>query len=198
MDHEGLTGSKLGWYGECLKWWLAPKMPYRPGEFSHITPENIVKYFWKRVEWLLIDVDDCIAPAYGDILPQNIEKIAELLDAWFALWILSNGIKIRERTKVLLGMWVKLCTPSVSKPNPQAFVEASQKIGHHPHQVVMLGDDISKDGGALQSYNGQAVLAGYIPVEPIWNSLLNIPPKKWMNFGVKKISRWIANWRNGL
>jgi hypothetical protein len=36
---------------------------------------------WKQVNAILLDVDDCIAPAYGDILEENIQKINEILDS---------------------------------------------------------------------------------------------------------------------
>jgi predicted HAD superfamily phosphohydrolase YqeG len=197
-DNEWLSGSKIDWYLQCMKGWLGEKIPYRPGEFSRITPEDIRRHFWRRVEWILLDIDDCIAPAYGEILEKNSHKVRELLDVWFQIGILSNGMNLKKRAEVLRYMGVELCTPSVSKPNPQAFVEASQQIGLYPSQVLMVGDDISKDGGALQQHYGNSILAWFIPVNPIWNSLLNIPAKKWLNFGAKKVSRWIANWRNGL
>jgi hydroxymethylpyrimidine pyrophosphatase-like HAD family hydrolase len=34
-----------------------------------------------QVDAILLDVDDCIAPAYGDILEENVQKIKEILDS---------------------------------------------------------------------------------------------------------------------
>jgi hypothetical protein len=53
----------------------------------------------------------------------------------------------------------------------------------------MIGDDISKDGGAFTTALWKIHSYLIYTSKSNMNSLLNVPAKKCLNFGAKKVSR---------
>lgn len=190
MDNESLSTKKISWYWEVLSWKYKKYIKYKLDNFGDLNLDEAQNYFNNQILWILIDIDDCIAPAYWEILEENKEKIRNLIESWIKIWILSNWIKIRERVKDLLELWVILCETKKSKPDIKAFEESCSMIWVSKENTIMIWDDISKDWWGLQN------LLWYIPVRPIWNSYKNIPSNKHINYFFKKVSRWIANFIN--
>lgn len=197
MDKEWYSNSKISWYTSVLKWNLKEKLWYKLEKFIDLNIKNAQEHFNNEILWLLIDIDDCIAPAYLEILEENKEKIRELLEKWIKIWILSNWINLEERTRELTQIWVILCNTKKAKPDVYSFIEAAEIIWVNPKNTLMIWDDISKDWWALQN-NGENSMLWFIPVNPIWNKLKNIPKWKKINYIAKVISRKIANWINWL
>ena len=97
----------------------------------------------KKIEGILLDVDDCIAPAYWDILEENIKKINEILDNGIKIWILSNGQNIEERiNKIQERVWnrLEICN-TWTKPNPETFLKACEQLNIAPENVLLVWDD---------------------------------------------------------
>lgn len=186
IDHEGNTPDKNKCFFEVIKWDVKKKIVYRLDDFADLDISELQKYFTQKIEWVLIDIDDCIAPAYWQILEKNKQKIEDILDDWIKVWFLSNGLNWIERTKGLVEKWAVYCDTDKSKPSIEAFIEACNMIWVNPLNVIMFWDDISKDWWALQlDENWEQVLLWFVPVKPIWNSYKNIPNKKWLNYFFK-------------
>jgi len=197
MDKEWFSWNKFSWYGTVLKWWLKNRLWFRLKKFTDLNIEDAQNHFNNKILWLLIDIDDCIAPAYAEILEENKEKIRELLNHWIKIWILSNWINLEKRCRELTQMWVILCDTTKSKPDISSFNQAAEMIWVNPNNTLMIGDDISKDWWALQD-NWDNSMLWFVHVSPIWNKLWNIPKWKKINYIAKVISRKIANWMNWL
>lgn len=191
-DNEWLSSSKIKWYLKILKWEYKGKLKYILDKFSDFELVKAKEVFNAEIKGILVDIDDCMAPAYWDLLDENSQIGISLLEEWIQLWVLSNWVRVRERVQHLLDKWAILCETIKSKPDEAAFLEACNILWLLSEEVIMIWDDISKDWWALQ------VLLWYIPVKPIWNSYKNIAIKKWINFFFKKRSRKLANYRNGL
>lgn len=199
IDKEWLDNYKISWFKECMKWKIWERVTARYSKFSELNIEDIQSNFTWKIEWILLDVDDCIAPAYGDILEENIQKINQILDSGIKIWILSNGQNIEERiSKIQEQTWnrIEICN-TWTKPNPQAFIKACEQLWIDPENMLMVWDDIWVDGGSLQlDKNWNQLLWGFVHIEPIWNSYFKIPAKKIPNYICKNIFRWMANYRN--
>jgi len=199
-DNENWTSDKVSWWCETVKGNLWEKIPYRLDIFSDFDLEKAQEYFKNNIQAILLDIDDCVAPAYEEILEKNYEKIKELRSKNIQIEIVSNWINIQERCKKILELWVTISKNNFSKPSVKSYLESCENIQIKPEYTIMIWDDISKDGWSLQTDDhGNNILLWYIPVKPIWNSYQNIPWFwKKINYFFKKISRTIANSRNGL
>ena len=199
-DKEWATSDKINWwFSTAVQWGLSEKMPYKLDRFADFDIATAQDKFKNKIEAVLIDIDDCIAPAYWEIIEENVEKIKELLSMWIKVWVLSNGINIDERCKILTDLWVEICESKYSKPSLESYILACEQLWVSPENTIMIGDDISKDGWALRlDKNWKPILLWYVPVIPIWNSYENIPKWKKLEYMWKEISRALANKRNWL
>jgi predicted HAD superfamily phosphohydrolase YqeG len=109
---------------------------------------------------VLIDVDDCIAPPYGTILPENIEHIDRLRSGGVGVAVYSN-CKAMDRLSSLRGMGVQIYAGSIAKPSAEGFRDACSSAGFDPTCTWMIGDNPLTDGGA------SGVLEGMVFVKPI-------------------------------
>jgi len=110
--------------------------------------------------WIILDVDECIAPHHGNILPENIEIIKQLIEKWWRIAIFSN-MKKSDRYKELEQIGVVVITSRYSKPDYRWFQESKKKLMLVSDQVVMVGDNFLTDGWSI--YAG----IDFIKVEPI-------------------------------
>lgn len=99
---------------------------------------------WKL--WIILDVDECVAPHHGDILPVNLAKIRELLEGWWKIVIFSN-MKKSGRYRELEELWVQVITSKYAKPDARWFEECVEKLWLSRGEVVMIGDNYLTDGG---------------------------------------------------
>jgi predicted HAD superfamily phosphohydrolase YqeG len=199
IDKESASFAKISWMWSCLNGRVWKRVTARYSKFSELNIEEIESTTKKQVKWILLDVDDCIAPAYGDILEENIQKINQILDSWIKIWILSNGQNIEERIeKIQQKVWnrLEICNTG-TKPSADTFIKASEQLWIDPENVIMVWDDIWIDGWALRlDKQWQTILWGFVHIHPIWNSFANIPDwKKWHYFW-KKITRGTINYVN--
>lgn len=199
IDRERLDFHKFSWFFEAIKWKVWKQIDARYEKFTQLNIESIQIETWKKIEWILLDVDDCIAPAYCDILEENIQKINTILDSGIKIWILSNGQNIEERiNKIQARVWnrLEICN-TWTKPNPETFIKACVHLDISPENVIMVWDDIWVDGWALQTTRDwNQLLGGFVHIQLIWNSYMNIPVWKIPNYIFKNIFRGIVNYRN--
>jgi hypothetical protein len=199
IDREWVDSHKFRWFKESRKWNIGSKITARYSQFSDFSIPDIQSKFSWKIEWILLDVDDCIAPAYSDILEENIEKINEILNSGIKIWILSNWQKIEERiNKIQEKVWnrLQICN-TWTKPDPQSFLKACEQLQITPENTLMVWDDIWIDGWALQlDEDWKQLLWGFVHIEPIWNSYFKIPIWKIPNYIWKNICRWYINNKN--
>ncbi len=78
-DNEYCTFEKISWFFQVITGKYRQKILYTVESFSELSISHTQNIFSTQIDGILVDIDDCIAPAYGEILPENIKKIEELL-----------------------------------------------------------------------------------------------------------------------
>lgn len=141
----------------------------------------------KRLFNLIVDIDGCIAPGYGEILPENIEKIRELIGQGVGVGIYSNASLV-ERLKPLADLGVKIYDGKYPKPMAEGFLEACEEFGFGPAVTWMIGDNPATDGGAV------GVLEGMAFVKPIKQNSKILDWRKRLSLVVQKTLRAVALW----
>ena len=198
-DKEWLDNHKVSWFFEAIKWNVWERVTARYEKFVDLDIQEIQIKTWKQVDAILLDVDDCIAPAYEDILEENVQKIKEILDSGVKVWILSNGQNIPERIQnIQQKVWNRIQISNTwAKPDPQAFLKACEQLWVNPENTLMVGDDIWVDGWSLGlDRDGKQIIWAFAHIQPIWNSYTNIPVWKIPNYIFKNLFRGIVNYRN--
>lgn len=142
-----------------------------------------------REQWIdsiILDIDDCVAPHHGAILPENMIIIQQLLLLWWKVVIFSN-MKKSDRYKVLEESWAQVCTSRFAKPDPRGFDECLNILNSAPDATVMIWDNYLTDGGS--------VLAGipYIRVMPIWSEKSST--MRTLQVGFRNFVRWVVEAR---
>lgn len=98
--------------------------------------------FWKR--WIILDVDECIAPHHWDILPENLEIIKKIIAKWWKIIIFSN-MKKNWRYAELEKLWIKVITSKYPKPDPKWFRACLAKLWIKKDFVIMIWDNFITD-----------------------------------------------------
>jgi len=144
-------------------------------KFSDIEFEALQK-MWKK--WIILDIDECIAPHHWKILPENIEIIKTLLKNDWEIIIYSN-MKKSDRYKELEKLWIKVVTSQYSKPDSRWFNECLYWLWLPKHEVIMIWDNFLTDWGSIWAW------IDFIKVKPIKTG------KRWRIF--QKTFRSIAD-----
>lgn len=117
--------------------------------------------------WIILDIDECIAPHHWEILPENLEIIKNLVKKWFKIVVFSNMRKI-ERYEELEELWIKVVTSKYAKPDPRGFqdcldalgwIDDNQKI--MSSQVIMIWDNYLTDWWCINAW------ISFIKIKPI-------------------------------
>ncbi len=130
-------------------------------KFTDLDLSEINKKYQKNYQGLILDFDETLSPLGGKILPENEEKIAELLKENFKIVIFSN-MRVSDRYDSLLKKGVKLITSKYAKPDPRGFQECLKVLNLSPKEVVMIGDNLVTDGGSM------AAGIDFIRIKPIF------------------------------
>lgn len=94
--------------------------------------------------WIILDVDECIAPHHWNILPENIEILKKLVRNWFKIVIFSN-MKKTQRYNEIEQLWITIITSQFAKPNPKWFEECLKELWLQKSEVVMIWDNFITD-----------------------------------------------------
>ncbi|HEX6706964.1 MAG TPA: HAD-IA family hydrolase [Albitalea sp.] len=98
----------------------------------------------------------------------EVEHALERLAARYPLLALSNGNAQIGRTAV--APWFRGAISAsefgIGKPDPRIFHEACRRLGHAPHEVLHVGDDLVLDALAARSAGLQAFWLRREPCEP--------------------------------
>ncbi len=113
---------------------------------------------WKTT--IILDVDECIAPHHGYILPKNLEKIIQLHNNGWKI-IIDSNMKKSDRYQPLEDLGIPILTSKYAKPHRKNFEICLQIMDSHPEQTVMIWDNFITDGGAMRLW------IDFIKVKPV-------------------------------
>ncbi len=183
-DREGLSTEKVGHFFRVLSGHTRKADAYLD-EFSHFDVDALRALTKKRINHILVDIDACIAPAYGPILPKNLEHLERLLTQGLEIGIYSN-CKGSERPRPLHEMGIGSYEGRYPKPQRQGFLEACDTFKFDPASTWMIGENPNTDGGAI------GVLEGMAFVKPVSENPRKLSFKKRVVLPFQKALREIA------
>lgn len=160
LSREGINLEKLMHTGAIFLNGKTRKIDAYLDSFDHIDSKRLERLTGKQIQSLIIDIDACIAEAYGPILPHFVEHIKALQNQGIKIGILSN-CKSMDRLNVLKELGIPVYEGKHPKPAKEAYMEASAQFGFDPQYTWMVGDNPNTDGGAV------SVLGGVIIVKAI-------------------------------
>lgn len=99
---------------------------------------------------MILDVDDCIAPHHGHILPENIVIIQKLLEKEWKIVIFSN-MKKTDRYQDIESLGIHIMTSQYAKPDIRGFEQCLSHLELPAEQVIMVGDNYVTDGGSMDA-----------------------------------------------
>lgn len=117
--------------------------------FSSLDVQALSDMFHKNIQGIILDIDECIAPHHGEILPENIAKILEIIARDIKIVVYSN-MKKSDRYQALEMAGVPVYTGH-AKPDPRGFQECCEMMSLSATQVLMVGDNFVTDGGAIRA-----------------------------------------------
>lgn len=138
-----------------------------------------LKVLWKK--WVILDVDDCIAPHHGEITENNLKRILKLHDVWWKIVIFSN-MKKTSRYQTLEENGIEVMTLPDAKPSKKWFEACLDTLQLDAKEVVMIWDNFLTDGGARNAG------IDFIKVSPI-----NTDTTKSFSRTTQKIMRKVAD-----
>ena len=157
ISREGLTPTKISHTLKVLTLKKSTNAMIFVNHFSDIDFDTLIKK-WKK--WMILDIDDCIAPHHGNILDKNHQIIEWLIKKGWKIVIFSN-MKKTPRYDTLEKLWIHIITSPYAKPDPRWFTECLEILHLNAGQVVMVGDNFLTDWGSL------SVWIDFIKVKPI-------------------------------
>ena len=145
----------------------------------------------KKISSFILDIDDCIAPDKAPILPENIQKIKDLLSENICIGVYSNSL-LEERLIPLQHLGVQIYAGTIPKPHPRGFLEACAHFQFQPDVSWTIGENPITDGGALR------VLGGTIFTEPIPEVKLKktMSLKRALFVALRRLAIWRTLYRN--
>lgn len=148
ISREGLTIQKL----------LQPFLLLHPahntaltkvGDFASLNIAEINRQFWLEIKGVILDIDECVAPHHGEILPKNMDAIRQLQQQ-VRIVVFSN-MKKTQRYAELEKLGIPIHLSRYAKPDPAGFQECCAELGLQPDEVLMIGDNFMTDGGAIRA-----------------------------------------------
>ncbi|MBI4994754.1 HAD hydrolase-like protein [Candidatus Peregrinibacteria bacterium] len=118
-------------------------------DFSSLDIAEINKQFWLEIKGVILDIDECVAPHHGEILPENIEAI-KCLQRQVRILVFSN-IKKTDRYAELEELGIRVHLSRYAKPDPRGFEECCAELSMQSNEVLMIGDNFMTDGGAVRA-----------------------------------------------
>lgn len=161
-SREGLTKEKL----------LQPVYLLRPKnnhaiakvqKFTQLRIADLNKTLDKDIQGLILDIDECVAPHHGEILPENVDHIVKMVQEGIKIIIFSN-MKASDRYQPIIDKTngaVEVHMSSYAKPDARGFEECCEKVDLPKENVAMVGDNFITDGGAIRAG------IDFVKVEPI-------------------------------
>ncbi len=157
-DHsrEGLTAEKFFQPFRLL----SPQNTHaiaKVSAFQKISISKINELLGIDIRGVILDIDECVAPHHGEILPENIAAITAMIQEGISMVIYSN-MESTDRYNPLIeavrnetGYLIKVMTNIPAKPHPAGFQACAEELELPPENIAMIGDNFLTDGGAIRS-----------------------------------------------
>lgn len=157
FNREWLDFSKITHYFRLLFSKKTTDLLESVDTFLDIDFENL-KSNWKTT--IILDVDECIAPHHGYILPKNLEKIVQLHNNGWKI-IIDSNMKKSDRYESLEDLWIPILTSKYAKPNKKNFEMCLLITDSRPEETIMIWDNFITDGWAMRLW------IDFIKVRPV-------------------------------
>lgn len=173
-SREGVSGDKF----EALGQLLIPdnnKAIVKVDKFTSINIERIQQITGNSINCVILDVDETVAEHHGEILQENIEHIAMMVNMGIVV-IINSNMKATSRYDVLKEMFgdrIIIHCSEYSKPSLENYEECLDLVQMHPYNTMMAGDNPLTDGG---SYKAGIPFAQVTPIPT--RSIKNLHPKR--------------------
>lgn len=157
VSREGATREKFIHQGRLLR----PKNNHavvKVSSFRHVNIRRINELLGTNFKGVILDVDECVAPHHGEILPENVEAIVEMVKQGIKVVIFSN-MEATDRYDPLIekvleetGFEIQVIMSIHPKPDVRGFLEAQTALQlADGEEVAMVGDNFSTDGGSIRA-----------------------------------------------
>jgi predicted HAD superfamily phosphohydrolase YqeG len=167
-SREGLSLKKFAHFYDVLKGGARGADAYLD-QFTDFDVEVLRYITGKQIAHLLVDIDACIAPAYGPLKVENILHCDALQAQGVDIGIYSN-CKTMDRLKPLEERNIPFYEGVHPKPAEEGFLDACAQMEFDPKKTWMVGENPNTDGGAIGVLEGMAFVAP-IPEDPHFLSL---------------------------
>ena len=191
-DRERYTKEKRAQFIRVLFSKRATRTLAKVWKFWNIDFEKLWN-LWKR--WMILDIDECVAPHHWRILPENLEKIKQLKEKWWKIIVFSN-MKKSDRYEELELLWIEVLASEHPKPDTRWFEECLEILNLSSEQTIMVWDNFLTDWWALNVWEEWI---DFVKVNPIKSKLeIKLPrnkkdAKKILHRAWQVVSRKIAN-----
>lgn len=190
-DRENLTPAKKTHFKDVIFRGKTRSADAYLDKFSDFDVEILRVKTGKKIKNILLDIDDCIASAYCEIRPENLEHIRKLISQGVKVAIYSN-CESSDRLKPLRDMGLFIYEGNLAKPDPAGFHEVCRQAGFNPEETWMIGENPVTDGGAVEG-----VLEGMTFVKPVEKAKgekysLKLTPKQRIKLPINRLLRKLA------
>ncbi|MFC1600246.1 hypothetical protein ACFL3T_04425 [Patescibacteria group bacterium] len=152
VSREGISSDKILAVGRLL----VPdnnQALVKVDDFTSINLQRIQQITGRRVDGVILDVDETVARHHGEILPENEAHIIGWTREGVKVLINSN-MKASDRYDGLVnaakGMVIVHCS-QFSKPSEENFKECRDVLGLPEENLLMVGDNPMTDGGSVRT-----------------------------------------------
>lgn len=152
VDHEDYNREWITWakVAHVLKVFINKKTTSVLESVNKFSSIDFDKHMQNGKRWIILDIDDCVAPHHGKIYPTNIKMIKYLLEKGWNIVIFSN-MKKSDRYTQLENMWVEVITSQYAKPNAKWFEECLVKMNLEAKEVIMVWDNFLTDWWSISA-----------------------------------------------
>ncbi|HRY90902.1 MAG TPA: hypothetical protein P5229_00990 [Candidatus Gracilibacteria bacterium] len=193
ISREGLTTEKICQLGRLF---LASHNHaiVKVSEFRKVNLPKINHILGTEYAGAICDVDECMAPHHGEILPENIDAVTRMVKTGFNVAIYSNMkaggryepfVKtVREKT----GYQIPVVTSRFAKPDKRGFLEAKEALSLGKEgKAVMIGDNFVTDGGCIHAGIPFIQVAPILTPETFFKKLKRMPQT-----GSRRFYSWLS------
>ncbi|MGB2111451.1 MAG: hypothetical protein ACPHY8_06660 [Patescibacteria group bacterium] len=84
-----------------------------------------------------MDIDECVAPHHGEILPQNLDKIIQLHNSGWKI-IINSNMKKSDRYIRLEELGIPILISKYAKPHRKNFEMCLLITDSRPEETIMI------------------------------------------------------------
>lgn len=179
VSREGFRWIKLAQFFRLFLPWVS-RAVLRVDKVTDLNLDELERKLGKKFKGVILDFDETLASNHGGILDENFKYVEKLLKSGRRGVIYSNMIET-PRYDRLKKIGVKVCNTVYPKPDCRGFEECCKELGCEPREVLMVGDNLITDGGAIK------VGIDFVKVRPV--------PTKEGRFDRlgQRIPRWVVD-----